>query len=133
MDEPFYNLRVCRCANGKTMPSNGNPDAQVENIIRDARTYLALATKNAAHPTGATALQPETGPSAEGLIAYLDAKWPGAAATTADEHYWYLTPAGLRVWVCIEDQVVITQEAQAVGAPKPVSPPILISLELQMA
>ena len=42
-DERLYDLRACRCENGQTRPSNGNPDAQVEAVIRETREETAWA------------------------------------------------------------------------------------------
>jgi hypothetical protein len=118
MPQALYNLSLYRMRTSQTVGHTGYPDVQAEAVARDVSTYLASL------PSG-------TAPTATGLAAALQHVWPGSTVETVSRYYWYVTPGGPAVWVCVNEQVAITQQSGGTGT-VPVDPPIGVGFQLQM-
>jgi hypothetical protein len=119
MTESLYNLKIFRRENGVPMPAAGSPDAQANALCDAVRAY-------------ATSIAPAA-PTPEGLEEFLQNGFPGSVAQAVDEYVWYLDPTtGRLVKVCIDDEVVVTQQQNGAHAPQVIDPEIVVSFQNEM-
>ncbi len=138
----LYELGLIRRKDGVPMPASGDPDVQAERVCRDVATYLSQLRAGAANAAAAAAAAAAGGtapattvpqPTPDGLAAFLQSNWPGAAAAVASEYFWVLDPiTGIRIKFCINNEVVLTTEKPPVGNDKPVDPSLVISFRMLM-
>jgi hypothetical protein len=131
MTDTLYKLRVFRRQNGVAMPAQGTPDVQADAVCAALREYLVSLqpAAPAAHGTHAYATA-----TAQALATFLRAAFPGTLAQAVDEYVWYVDPeTGMRIKVCISEEVVVSQALPAGGGPaQPVDPTLVISFQNEM-